>query len=83
MLRGDGAVHADRLEGLRRDAGFVSVAESHLDRRVLAAVEALDGDGEFRGDAYVYGFSSFVDAAVAALDAAGVDEEWVHAERFD
>lgn len=72
-------VHQDRLERLRDNGVPVHVLgeEDDIKDAVRNAVQ------EVNGETFIYGFSDFVDEALEALDAAGMDEDRVRVERFD
>ncbi|MFC6862539.1 FAD-dependent oxidoreductase [Halomicroarcula sp. GCM10025817] len=77
VYRDSDPIHVERLEALS-DAG----AEVHVlaaDEDLTDAVAAAVADG---GQVFVYGFAAFLDAATAAMEAAGVDTEAIKVENF-
>ena len=77
VYRTDAQAHGDRLNALRDAGASVAVTDSDIDDHVAAAVTGSEGEQVF-----VYGFGEFVDAAAAALDAAGVDPDDAKVENF-
>ncbi|MFC7136389.1 FAD-dependent oxidoreductase [Halobaculum litoreum] len=70
VYRDDEPAHTERLDALRERGASVVVTDGDADAAVAEAVTGADGE-----QAFVYGFADFVDAAVAALDAAGYGGE--------
>ena len=73
----DAPAHGERLDALREAGADVAATDGDLDDHVAAAVSGAAGEQVF-----VYGFEGFVDAAAAALDAAGVDPDAAKVENF-
>jgi cytochrome-b5 reductase len=70
--------HRDRLDALREAGATVHVAEDGgIEDLVADVLTAADGETVF-----VYGFGDFVEAAQAAIAAAGGDPEEAHVENF-
>ncbi|WP_049987757.1 FAD-dependent oxidoreductase [Halobellus rufus] len=79
VYRTDAPAHGDRLDALRASGASVTVVDESgdIDDAVAAA---LSGDADEQ--VFVYGFAGFVDDAVSALDAAGVDLDDAKIENF-
>ena len=79
VYRDDAPVHEDRLATLS-DAGAEVYVLGNDDDLASAVAETVSADeGE---QVFVYGFAEFLDAATAALDAAGVDPGAARTENF-
>lgn len=77
VYRTDAAAHEDRLDALRAAGASVAVTDDDIDDHVAAAVTGTSDEQVF-----VYGFEEFIDAASAALDAAGLDPDAAKVENF-
>jgi len=77
VYRDDAPVHEDRLAAIEDDGGFVSILDGDADL-TDATASALEGGGQI----FVYGFADFIDAATAAIDAAGGTTEDAKIENF-
>ena len=77
VYRDDEPAHEDRLDALREAGASVVVVDGPVGDHVA---DALTGDeGE---QAFVYGFSDFVDEATTALREAGADPDEAKVENF-
>ncbi|WP_135820265.1 ferredoxin--NADP reductase [Halostella litorea] len=74
VYRDDAPAHEERLAALSAGGATVVLTSDSLDAGVA---EALG-----RGQVYVFGFSEFVDDALAAVEAAGGDPDDVKVENF-
>ncbi len=76
VYRDDDPIHEDRLATLSNGGADVAVvgADDGLDAAVGRVVD--------RGTTYVFGFRSFVDDALAAVEAAGGDPDAAEVENF-
>jgi 3-phenylpropionate/trans-cinnamate dioxygenase ferredoxin reductase subunit len=80
VYRDDEPVHTGRIERLRERGATVAVLDD--DESLGAAVEsALDRHGR-DAPLFVYGFAEFIDAATAAVEAAGGDTSTAKIENF-
>lgn len=79
VYQDDAPIHADRLDALRDRGAHVAVivTDADLTDAVADALEPLDDP-----TAFVYGFSGFLEDAVAALEAAGIDRDDARTESF-
>ncbi|MBV0923252.1 FAD-dependent oxidoreductase [Halomicroarcula limicola] len=77
VYRDDDPIHEERLDALEADGVFVTVLDEDADL-TDAVAEATDGGGQV----FVYGFADFLDDAMAALEAAGVDSDEAKVENF-
>jgi 3-phenylpropionate/trans-cinnamate dioxygenase ferredoxin reductase subunit len=77
VYRDDAPIHGERLDALRADGVLVHVLEGDADLTDAVAEATADG-----GQVFVYGFADFLDDAMAALEAAGVDTEDAKVENF-
>ncbi|MBX0293879.1 FAD-dependent oxidoreductase [Haloarcula nitratireducens] len=77
VYRDDDPIHEERLDALEADGAFVTVLGDDADL-TDAVAEATD-DG---GQVFVYGFADFLDDAMAALEAAGIDSDEAKVENF-
>jgi 3-phenylpropionate/trans-cinnamate dioxygenase ferredoxin reductase subunit len=77
VYRDDAPIHEDRLDALRETGAIVHVLDGDADLTEAVADAAADG-----GQVFVYGFADFLDSAMAALEAAGVDTEDAKVENF-
>jgi len=77
VYRTDAPAHEDRLDALRAAGASVAVTGGDVDDHVAAAVTGTSDEQVF-----VYGFEEFIDAASAALDAAGLDPDAAKVENF-
>lgn len=77
VYQDDAPIHEDRLDTLREDGVSVHVLEGDAD--LTDAVADVTSEG---GQVFVYGFADFLDSAMAALEAAGVDTEDAKVENF-
>lgn len=77
VYRDDAPIHGERLDALREEGVFVSVLAGDADLTDAVAEAAADG-----GRVFVYGFTDFLDSAMAALEVAGVDTENAKVENF-
>ncbi|WP_226012540.1 FAD-binding oxidoreductase [Halomicrobium salinisoli] len=80
VYRDDDPIHGDRLDALADRGAFVRRldADGDLDAATADALAAADADPQL----FVYGFADFVDAATAAVEAAGGDAEGAKIENF-
>jgi 3-phenylpropionate/trans-cinnamate dioxygenase ferredoxin reductase subunit len=69
--------HRDRLAELEERGALVRILDADADLEAAVA-EALAAGGQV----FVYGFAEFLDAALAAVDAAGGDADRAKAENF-
>mgnify|MGYP000465862726 CR=1 FL=1 len=77
VYRDDAPVHEDRLEAIGDDGAFVRVLDADEDL-TDATADALEAGGQL----FVYGFADFIDAATAAVEAAGGTTEDAKIENF-
>jgi 3-phenylpropionate/trans-cinnamate dioxygenase ferredoxin reductase subunit len=77
VYRDSDPIHVERLEALAEGGAEVHVLAA--DEDLTDAVAAAVADG---GQVFVYGFADFLDAATAAMEAAGVDTEAIKVENF-
>ncbi|WP_135302564.1 FAD-dependent oxidoreductase [Haloarcula amylovorans] len=77
VYQDDDPIHEERLDALEADGVSVTVLSDEADL-ADAVAEATD-DG---GQVFVYGFADFLDEAMAALEAAGVDSDEAKVENF-
>jgi len=77
VYQDDEPIHEERLDALRDDGVLVHVLDGDADLTDVVAEAAADG-----GQVFVYGFADFLDSAMAALEAAGVDTEDAKVENF-
>lgn len=76
VYRDDAPVHEDRLSALAAGGATVTVLSD--DESLEAAIAAAVDDGQF----YVFGFKPFVEATLAAIEAAGGDPDAAKVESF-
>jgi 3-phenylpropionate/trans-cinnamate dioxygenase ferredoxin reductase subunit len=77
VYQDDDPIHVERLDALEADGAFVSLLAGDEDMTDAVAEAVADG-----GQVFVYGFAEFLDAATAALEAAGVDADDAKVENF-
>ncbi|MGM0604991.1 MAG: FAD-dependent oxidoreductase [Halobacteriota archaeon] len=77
VYQGERPAHEDRLADLRSQGATVELLTDGLEDAIDAAVT-----GEADEQVFVYGFGSFVEAAEAAIEAAGLDPEAAKVENF-
>ena len=77
VYRDDAPVHEDRLDAIADDGAFVRVLGADEDLTDATAAALEDG-----GQLVVYGFADFIDAATAAVEAAGGSTEDAKIENF-
>ena len=77
VYRDDAPVHEDRLDAIADDGAFVRVLGADEDLTDATAAALEDG-----GQLFVYGFADFIDAATAAVEAAGGSTEDAKIENF-
>ena len=77
IYQDDDPAHETRLAALREAGASVTVTDSEIDDAVETALA-----GQADEQIFVYGFGSFVKAATAAVEAAGVDTESLKVENF-
>ena len=77
VYRDDAPVHEDRLDSIADDGAFVRVLGADEDLTDATAAALEDG-----GQLFVYGFADFIDAATAAVEAAGGSTEDAKIENF-
>jgi len=77
VYQDDEPIHEERLDTLREQGVTVHVLADGAD--LTDAVADVTGAG---GQVFVYGFADFLDDAMAALEAAGVDTEDAKVENF-
>ena len=77
VYQDDAPIHEDRLDTLEAQGVLVRVLDGDAD--LTDAVAEATGEG---GQVFIYGFADFLDAATAALEAAGVDTEDAKVENF-
>ncbi|WP_284009810.1 FAD-dependent oxidoreductase [Haloarcula pelagica] len=77
VYQDDDPIHVERLDALEADGAFVSLLAEDEDMTEAVADAVADG-----GQVFVYGFADFLDAATAALEAAGVDADGAKVENF-
>ncbi|MFC7069160.1 FAD-dependent oxidoreductase [Halobaculum lipolyticum] len=66
VYRDDEPAHTERLDALRERGAEVTVTDGAIGAVVADAITGADGE-----QAFVYGFTDFVDAALGALETAG------------
>ena len=79
VYRDDAPVHEERLAALAAAGAEAYVLGADDDLASAVAATATGAPGE---QVFVYGFAAFLDAATAALDAAGVDPGDARTENF-
>jgi len=77
VYQDDAPVHEDRLAAIEERGAFVRVLSGEQALTDATATALADG-----GQLFVYGFADFIDAAMAAIEAAGVDTEDAKIENF-
>ncbi|MFC7021431.1 MULTISPECIES: FAD-dependent oxidoreductase [Haloarcula] len=77
VYRDSDPIHVERLEALATAGAEVRVLAAEEDLTDAVAAAVADG-----GQVFVYGFADFLDAATAAMEAAGVDTEDIKVENF-
>jgi len=77
VYQDDAPIHEDRLAALRDAGALVTLLAG--EERLTDAVAEATADG---GQVFVYGFADFLDDAMAALEAAGVDTDDAKVENF-
>ncbi|WP_324758663.1 FAD-binding oxidoreductase [Haloarcula sp. GH36] len=77
VYQDDDPIHVDRLDALREAGAVVHLLGD--DEELTEAVADAVADG---GQVFIYGFADFLDAATAALGAAGVDADDAKVENF-
>lgn len=77
VYRDDAPVHEDRLDAIAEDGAFVRVLGADEDLTDATAAALEDG-----GQLFVYGFADFIDAATAAVEAAGGTTDDAKIENF-
>ncbi|MDS0258134.1 FAD-dependent oxidoreductase [Haloarcula sp. S1CR25-12] len=77
VYQDDAPIHEDRLDVLRESGVLVHVLDGDADLTDAVAEASADG-----GQVFVYGFADFLDDAMAALEAAGVETEDAKVENF-
>ena len=77
VYQDDAPIHEDRLAALREAGALVTLLAD--DEPLTEAVAEATADG---GQVFVYGFADFLDDAMAALEAAGVDTDDAKVENF-
>lgn len=77
VYKDDTPAHEDRLSTLTAAGATVAITDGSITEAVEAAVTDQDGEQIF-----VYGFGSFVDEAIAAVEAAGGDPDDLKVENF-
>ncbi|KAB1196882.1 MULTISPECIES: FAD-dependent oxidoreductase [Haloferax] len=77
----DAPAHETRLDALSDAGASVVVTDDEADL-TDAVADALSGDDVDEEQVFVYGFASFVDAAIEALEAAGGDADAAKVENF-
>ncbi|WP_136718202.1 ferredoxin--NADP reductase [Halorientalis salina] len=79
VYRDDDPIHEDALAALEAEGATVHVIGADADLTDTVAEVVTAGDGE---QVFVYGFADFLDAATAAIEAAGVDSDAAKVENF-
>jgi len=77
VYQDDDPVHEERLAAVKEQGAFVRVLAD--EETLTAATAAALGDG---GQLFVYGFADFIDTAMDAIVAAGVDTDDAKIENF-
>ena len=77
VYKDDTPAHKDRLSTLNAAGAAVAITDGSITEAVEAAVTGQDDEQIF-----VYGFGSFVDEAIAAVEAAGGDPDDLKVENF-
>jgi ferredoxin-NADP reductase len=79
VYRDDTPIHEDDLDAIDSEGAYVRVLDTTTDMSDAVAGALTNTDGE---QVFVYGFADFLDAATAAIDAAGSDPETAKVENF-
>lgn len=72
----DAPIHEDRLTALAESGATVAITDD------VSGEDVLEVLADAQGQLFVYGFADFLDEAMAALDAAGVDAGDAKTENF-
>jgi len=80
VYQDDEAIHEERIDYLRTDGATVAIIETEgdLDTAVAGVLDEYGTDSQL----FVYGFADFIDAATAAIEAAGGDAGGAKMENF-
>jgi ferredoxin-NADP reductase len=77
VYQDDAPAHEDRLSTLTAAGAAVAITDGSITEAVEAVVTGQDGEQIF-----IYGFGSFVEEAIAAVEAAGGDPDDLKVENF-